>query len=118
MARELPHVRIGHKWYYQDDRLRELRGIDNPNKRITFSEFRNKGLRIDEKKTYIANFEFGDAALDVRCRFDGHSSYITNIGPAIGVYAMNARHVCIWGQACQARGRKKMTQYGEREARR
>ena len=52
VPRELPHVRIGRKWYYQDDRLREFREEKNPHKRISFQEFREQGLRIQEVKTY------------------------------------------------------------------
>lgn len=39
MVRELPKVKIGGKFYYQDDRLKEFRAIDNPHDRITYEKF-------------------------------------------------------------------------------
>lgn len=35
MVRELPKVRLGKKEYYCDERLREIRNVDNPHDRIT-----------------------------------------------------------------------------------
>ena len=40
MVRELIKVRIGRKLYYQDERLQELRAVENPHERITFEEAR------------------------------------------------------------------------------
>lgn len=41
-------VRIEKKWYFQDDRLREYRAIDNPHERISFSDYEGKEMRIEE----------------------------------------------------------------------
>jgi len=37
-VRRLPVVKIGHKLYYADDRLQELRHINNPFSRISYVE--------------------------------------------------------------------------------
>jgi hypothetical protein len=54
MVKFLPRVKINNKWYFQDNRLREFRAVDNPHDRITFKEYRQKGLTITEviKTTY------------------------------------------------------------------
>ena len=80
VPRELAHVRIGEKWYYQDSRLSEFRNINNPHDRITFQEFQDKGLTIDENRVFVGNFEIADWALNVRCRVKGHRAYVLDIG--------------------------------------
>ena len=46
MVRELPKVWINGRQYYQDNRLREFRAVDNPHKRIAFKRFRNGSLQL------------------------------------------------------------------------
>ena len=39
MPRRLPIVEIDGKPYFQDDRLKEFRAVDNPHDRITFDDY-------------------------------------------------------------------------------
>lgn len=38
MVKQLPKVRLGKKEYYYDERLREIRSVDNPHDRVTKDE--------------------------------------------------------------------------------
>jgi hypothetical protein len=53
-VRELPRVRIGDKFYYQDDRLEEFRLISNPHDRITYKRFFKKRERRCEKHVDVS----------------------------------------------------------------
>ena len=51
MVRYLPRVKINDKWYFQDNRLREFRAVDDIDDSISFAEYRSKNLMITAKLT-------------------------------------------------------------------